>query len=365
MNHKTEVLKYFDYSVFLHFLGRGLYSVFVPILLLKNGYPLTAVFLFLLFSAVVTILSNITGVKFLKLQKIFYFNFLSSLAELGLIMLLLVNSFHYAVFVLLFLLDGFYYAFYYLSYRGIIISHTSGQNSFKNTINVSMAVEWAGLITPILGAILLSLGKPYLLFAGALLILISLVPIYKVLHHEIEIRKNSFPSISALKYPLLYYGLVGSVQTVLFTLWGIFIYLSNYSLFYVSLIPASTSVLSLILLKTLKEKTGSPALSKNLILTGLLLVALVSVWRFLSPSYILFSNILASLAFLFLRVPVEAKLYDQLKDHDLYYSSALMEIVPFTAVILTLIVVMFLGLKYALLLPIFYLPIYILMHKKL
>ena len=48
ITNETRIFRRFDLHAFLHFLGCGLYSIFVPILVLKNGYSLTYAFLFLI-----------------------------------------------------------------------------------------------------------------------------------------------------------------------------------------------------------------------------------------------------------------------------------------------------------------------------
>ena len=356
MNEAT-VFRHFDYSVFLHFIGRYLYSVFVPILLIKSGYSVSQAILFLALIWITTAAASTLSL-FLPRQRILYVNILAIVAELGVLSLLSVHGTNIGFFSLLIVLEGFYYGFYYMSYRAILISRSSEKGVLANTANVHIADSVSALFVPAIGAALLYAGKLYLLATAALFTAISVVPLLRITKSEMEIRSQGLRLSRSALYPLIFWGLLAMIQMCAFMLWSLVSYIQDYSLYFISIIPISSALVSIAFLSLLKRALHSRRVEITVIITGSALLFITTLWRLYAPDfYLVFSNLVAALGLLLLMTPAEVRLYGLLRESDKFQSAALMQIVAALFMLIAAGITWIFGLSFSVLLPLFLVPL--------
>lgn len=339
-------------SVFFHFVGRQSYSIFVPVILLKNGYSLTLVISFLLLSSLVTIITSYLGQKALKGRNVINFNILAVLAEISLLLMLLKSGFSTTVFLLIILFEGLYYSFYYLSYFALTVHYTSKEKTGSHLGNLTITVALASIIGPILGSYILADSTFLLVATSITALLISLIPLLKIARPEVEEVSSDNIKISDIKKELLNYGVMASFEVVLFTLWGVYAYISDFALLNIGLIVVATSISRILLSYWIKDDLVKDRFRKTVMAVTAIGIVFTSIYRFYIPEQIVLTNFLMSLFYVGFQLSAQTAIINKCKGSRTYYSSMLFQATSFSIRAPIYILVLIFSLRTIILLPV-------------
>lgn len=351
-------------SVFLHFLGRQLYSVFVPVMMLRNGFSLDMVLLFLVLSSVVTIFSSWVGQRYLRGRNVLVFNVVAVLSEISLLVLLSFGGFSGLIFTGIFLFEGFYYAFYYLSYWSITTHYTSKENTGDNLGNLTITVALASIIGPLLGSTILDGSQLMLNSLAAIVLLLSLLPILKVSKPEVRDIKSGKIKVRDIVEEIAVYSIAASFEVILFVLWSIYAYINNYSLLNVGFIFSAIAVARIIISTLIKSKLNEKSFRKKVMTASTLGIMATSIYRYYLPEHIILTNLLMATFYVVFQLGAQTKIINQFKGSQTYYSSMLLQINTFTTRIIVYILALTIGLKNIILFPLIAGIIYLMLNLR-
>lgn len=355
---------YFDASVLLHFLGRSLYTIFMPIVLLKNNYTLNQVILFFILSSLVTITTSFVSQKIFSKKNVIYFSIFAILSEITLLLLLTVKSFSTPIFILILTFEAFYFSFYYLAFYAVIAHYTSRKKASNNLGVVNIAVQLSTIASPLLGAYLLGLNNNLFLLTATAFLTLSLLPLIRIVKTDINGLDLPKVKIKKISYNLAEYFILSFAEIIIFVFWGIHAYLINMPLISIGLIPAASSVSSIIFIILIKNKLNNIKFNTKVITISVIGVSFFSLYRYLFPSHIILTNIAFGLLFSCYSLAATTKLIKEFNNKQTYFSSMLLSVTNFSARALASLLVLIIGLKNTILLPIIILPIYILFIKR-
>lgn len=339
-------------SVFLHFLGRQAYSIFVPVILLKNGYSLALVIAFLVLSSGVTIISSYLGQKIMSGKNVIFFNLLAVGAEISLLLLLLKSGSSLKVFIPMLIFEGLYYAFYYLSYFALTTHYTSRQETGNNLGNLTISVALASIVGPLIGSYVLSDSKIYLIATAISALILSLLPILRISKPDVEDLKSGKPQIGSIKIEIFNYGILACFEVVIFVLWGVYAYISEFTLLNIGLIAVATSLARIVVSSSIKSKLKNKSFRRKVMTLSVLGLAATSIYRFHNPSHIVLTNFMMSFFYVGYQLGTQTAIITQLKGNRTYYSSMLLQVITFSMRIPIYLLVFLVGLKSIILLPV-------------
>lgn len=307
----------FESSLWLHVFASSLISIFIPVLLLSNGFTVQSVFLFYIFYHGFNIPANYLG-RFITrrfsaktsiilgtISTIIFFLLYSGVETMGLLVMI---AFFYALY------DGLYYV---PSLYLFMNSTKDPENTGENTGILHLVTRSAGLVGPILGSILViaSGGNRTVVVAVMVLFFIfSLIPLFFL--KELEKGEPEKP-ISWKEFfsnrrerknhqSFALYKISEAAELIIFPM---FIFLTFEDLSSVAILAVLIPIVSLVfsyaashIKRTQREK---------IIMIGA--AALAAVWfaRFLIDSQIMFyaTNVLTGLFALFILVPLDANMF--------------------------------------------------------
>ena len=359
---ERKAFKNLNISVFLHFVGRQAYSIFVPVILLKNSYPLSLVMVFLILSSVVTIVSSYLGQRIMAGKNVIYFNILAVLSEISLLLILIKSGFSTVAFLLLILFEGFYYAFYYLSYFAITMHYTSEETTGNNLGNLTITIALASITGPLIGAYILAGSKIKLITTAIGALLLSLIPILRIVKTDIEGLESEETNIGNIKKELINYSLMSSFEVVIFVLWGIYAYTNDFTLLSIGFIVVATSIARIAVSLSVKKKLVNQEFREIVMFFSVLGIIFTSIYRFYVPQNIIITNILMSLSYVGFQLGVQTSVINKMKGNRTYYSSMILQATTFSTRIPVYILTFFLGLKNIILLPVAFSSLYIILN---
>lgn len=359
---ESKAFRNLNISVFLHFLGRQAYSIFVPVILLQNGYSLNLVLGFLILSSGVTIVSSYLGQRIMAGRNAIYFNILAVLSEIFLLILLIGNQVSRIVFVLMVLFEGFYYAFYYLSYFAITLHYTSKKMTGNNLGNLTITIAIASIVGPLLGSYILSGSKVKLIITAIGALFLSLVPLLRIVNTDIDSISSGKIGIKEIGSNILNYGITASFEVVVFVLWGIYAYINDFTLVSIGLIVVATSLARIGVSLFLKKKLFNKKFRDLAMLICVSGIGVTSVYRYLIPENIILTNFAMSLFYVGFQLAVQTSILNRLKGNRTYFSSMILQATTFSVRIPIYILALLIGLKSIILLPVITGLIYILLN---
>ncbi len=356
--------KYFNLSVFLHFIGRLLYRTFVPILLLKSGFSMNQVLLYTLGYVIIIILTSISCVKFLSKKNVIFFNILGIISELFLLFLLLPEKISILILFGVILFEGFYYGFYYLSYNSIFNFYNSSKKTSNNLGNLQIAMGIASGIAPLIGAILLGINEFWFYAVSILFLLISIIPLMRIVNEDINGKSQEKVKIKSIRKELFNISLLGSFEVSIFILWALYVYVEGYSLLLIGFIPATQTFTNVILTYTIKKRLADIKLRNTIKYLSIVGIIIFSIYRYYLPNYIIFTNIILGLLFTAFSLGVNSDIYEKVKGYQTYYSSMLIDVSSFSGWVIIVSLTFIIGLKNIILAPILIGIIYLITNLK-
>ncbi|OGH82250.1 MAG: hypothetical protein A2469_01660 [Candidatus Magasanikbacteria bacterium RIFOXYC2_FULL_40_16] len=364
MLSEKSALKKFDISVFLHFVGREMYSVFVPIIMLKNGYSLNLVFSYILLSSIVTIICSYIAQKTFHHHRVIFFNYLAIIAEIILLLLLNYSKITGAVFAGILIFEGAYYGFYYISYFSIINHYSKKKHTGKNVANAANALNLAGIIPPLIGAFVLGYSTVFLIAISIFFLSISIIPLLKI--NKDDINGFNLPKIKfkEIKRELFNYSILSALEVIIFTFWAIYAYESGWPLIDIGLIAVASSFANVIITEKIKNRLMEKDLRQKIKYISAILIIVLSIYRFCLPGHIIITNFLFGIVYLLFYLNIETELFIKLENKQTYSSSYLTLVSCFISRFFMVAILFFIGLKYVILLPIPLMLIYFFSIKR-
>ncbi len=311
----------FESAVWLHIVGASVISIYIPILMLQAGFALSAVFFFLVLFHLV---SGVVTFAVRPFIRIFDARLSIGLATgLFIIFLGLYSSISLTQelwqLIALGVLSGLYDAFYFTPLFYIFIGSNSEQeNTGENTGILNLVIKSAALLGPIVGSslILFFNSDIYALAVASIILLVSLIPLYRI--QSIETRPESNPPkfLAFFSDPrekknyvsLVFFKIHEAAEAML---WPIFIFTVFNTLESIAGLAVLVSVLALLfsyLAGHIKE-----AQRERVIIIGSLLLALVWTLRvFIEQDLVLYATVIAtSLFILMVKIPLEANIFQR------------------------------------------------------
>lgn len=359
---EEKAFKYLNISVFLQFLGRQIYNIFLPVLMLQNGYSLAWVLLFLVLSSGVTIISSYAAQNLMQGKNVIYFNLASVISQLILLGLLNFSGFSWTVFLLISLLEGFYYAFFYLYYWSTTTYYTSKKTTGRNIGNLTITIAVASIIGPLLGSVVLEGSQILLTGIAATSLIISVIPLIRISTPEVENDGSEKINWREIKKELFDYSIMASFSVSVFILWSIYVYLNGFALTEIGAIVVATSVARIVISSTIKDRLTETGMRQKVMKTCALGIIMVSIYRYMIPEHILITNTLMSFFFVGFQLSSQTSIINSFKGGKTYYSSMMLQANTFTTRIIIYLTIFLIGLKYAILLPIFTGTLYLIVN---
>jgi len=267
----------FEFSIWLHVFAKSLIAIFVPILLLKNGYAVSEVMLFYLLMAVFVLPLNFYSRWLIRLIGARYVMILSNLAIIG-FFITFFNFVENSIFFLIALaiLAALYDTFYWIAHLYLFMKlERKVKESRQETSILWIVKRFAGILGPVLGALILIIANQQILIIISIIIFaLSLIPLFKVKHisDKPEEKQLSFSEFFKNKrekknyLSMSLWGLHGSAEN---SLLPIFIFLLFNSIESVAIISVIVSVVTIIFTyftgKMHKRSSGLIALGAFLI----------------------------------------------------------------------------------------------------
>lgn len=362
---KEEIaFKYFNLSVLIHFIGRLLYMVFVPILLLNNGFSINQVLLYLLLYSFIAIIISFVSYFFVKKRNIIFINILAIISEVLLLFLLFPKQISHFSYLLIILFEGFYYGFYYMTYQPIITHYTTKKNIGKNIGNIGILNNLANMIAPILGGILLIFNKIYFILISLIFVVLSMIPLLKIVKTDINGHNLKKIKISEIKVEILNQIFKSTFAVTLFSIWAIYIYVKGATILDISYIPASIAVSNIVITYFIKDRLKEFGFRNWMKILGICGIMLVSIYRFFYLDYILLTNILIGFFFIIYYYCVDYEFLTKTKGYQTYFSSLIQQNTNFGPSILIVLLIFLVGLQNIILLPVFIAILYFIVNFK-
>jgi MFS family permease len=229
--------------VFIHNIGRGLISIFLPIIFYMEGFSISQILIYFLCYGLFDIILNFVAREFTakfgaKSAIVLGLSF-EILYFIGLIFLQLNLGYLIALAFFSAMYDSFFWVAHWLIFNEAV----SKSKEVGTKIGIFNIIRHtAGLITPLIGAMfLIVFDKNYLIIFSITLFLISLIPLFRisVKHLNVEKKKNLFQMLknkeSRESFTLL--SLLGVHYQVEDILLPLFIFLTFSSIENVGILP--------------------------------------------------------------------------------------------------------------------------------
>lgn len=362
--NEIVAFRYFNFSVFLHFIGRMLYRTFVPIVLLKSGFSINEVLMYTLCFALIAVISSYISVNIMKKKNIILINIFAILSEIILLFLLFPNKIPYYYFLLIIFFEGLYYGFYYMSYQPIITHYSSKKNIGKNIGNLGIIGNLSNLIAPIIGGLILTFNKIYFIIISITFLILSIFPLIKIVKTDINGHNLPIIKIKKIKLELFNVMITSVFEVTIFFIWAILIYVEGASILQISYIPAAVAFSNIFVTQLIKNKLINFKFRNWIKIIGILGIAVVSIYRYYFMDNILLTNILMGFFFMIYSYGVNHELISKLKGYQTYYSARLQQITSFGPWIFIILLTLIIGLNNIILLPIFFAILYFVVNFK-
>ena len=307
----------FESSVWLHSFASSLISIFIPILLLSNGFSLKEVFLFYILFHAFNIPANYLGGYMVSrlgaripiivgtVCAVIFFILYSSVSEWS---HLLYMALFYALY------DGLYYTASLYLFMG---STKDPENSGENTGILHLVTRSAWLLGPIVGSILVlaSGGDRLVVVAVVILFFIfSLIPLFLLKELETKPERKIIPIREFFNNPRelknhVSFGLYKIHEAVELVVFPVFIFITFAELSSVAVLAILIPIVGIVFSYAVSNIKRSQR--EHVIMIGSGLLAAVWILRLIVDSQILLyaTTVATGLFALFILVPLDANMF--------------------------------------------------------
>jgi hypothetical protein len=301
--------------------------IFAPVLMLKIGYSLSHVFLFLFIYylieslldplVVCRVASRIGNEKTMLLGILFN--------VLSLAVLYSMNSVSMLLLVLLGLGWALTDSFYWVPLYDLIMLDSDKKKRGEEQGLLLGLMTFMDVLGPIFGATLLVfLGKEELLFIAAMLMVLSSVPLFRMKHGQRFVKRKGIREMlrsrvdRKLAARLFLRGIQKAVECYL---WPIFVFLALGSLYYVGYVGSLIALGSAVFFILIGKVSDSPIDDDLLVKIGGLGLAISWVLRYLfggpdAVAFMLSVTLFAGFMFAFLEIPLFRDIYNRAEGFD-------------------------------------------------
>ncbi len=307
----------FESSVWFHMLGNSMIAIYIPILMLQQGFELKAVLFFYVIFHLINTPSNLLAgylVSWLGARKTIM---LATLCQIG--FFVLYASISPGVFisiVFLGVLAALYDALYYTAFLYLFMKSTVNiENSGKNTGILYAIIRSAALVGPFIGSAILLLGGGQVWVIACVIVsfIISLIPLcYTSLENGTRGKMESVwkfiqkPDVLSNHVSL---GLFKIHEAIANVLWPVFIFIYFGTLESVAFLAILVPIVGLVasfLSGRIHKRWRSHAIA-----LGALLVAFVWIGRIgiESSTWYYLSVVLAGILMILMQVPIDANIF--------------------------------------------------------
>lgn len=280
-------LHLFELSVWMQALAQALISVFIPIILYKLGLSIGAILIFYFLFNAFDVPLNLVARRFIEKYGARMAIILSIFSELGYYFILYnLNAKNWFEIVVLALLLALFDTFYWVGHVYMFAQSAHNNMSIKRDITALNIIRIiGGIIAPILGAyILIVSDQKTLIFFATLLMLASLIPIFKMQHLVFRPERKSKPFKEFFSHPYEKVNYVFEIfaafkEEVEFVIWPFFIFFAYQSIKSVAYIPITIAVAAIIT----TYLTGRNIIRENiykLVTFGALMTGLIWILRY-------------------------------------------------------------------------------------
>ncbi len=313
----------FELSVWLHVFSRALIAVFIPVLLLINGRSLTDVMIFYFLIHAINVPINFFSRDLVRRIGARWVIIFATLMSAGFFFVFYQMDFSWPNLVLLATLWALYDAFYWVAHLYLFIqSNNKKRGAGKGTSIFYIVRTIAGIAAPLVGAFILVFVSQKLLVAISMVILLlSLVPLFKLDHlHDIPVRpQKTFKAFfkgwrekrNYLSMGL--YALHGAAENVL---WPLFIYAVFGSIESVAYLPVIISI-TFAVFSYFAGKVHSSDRGKTIALgAGLIAITWILRLSIDEPMFYMVTVFLIGLFSVLVSIPLDSDLFERAKKVD-------------------------------------------------
>lgn len=313
-------LHLFELSVWLLSFGQALLSVFIPIILWTIGLSIKEIVIFYVIFNFIDVPLNLLAQRIIQKRGALFAVIVSVFVKIASLIVLFTLHVSWADIILLAFLLAVFDSFYWVGHLYIFARAMHKNNYQRNDISRLQIVRIAGVVVaPIVGAyILLAFDEQTLIFFSAIVMCLSLLPLFKMRHMKFEPEIPAMPMHEFFKdgterVNYFFTSLAAIREEAENVLWPFFIFFIFHDLKVVASIPTIVSVASLILIYL----AGKFSYKKNIykfVSWGALAVALIWVARilfFANQQFVLISVFAISLLTIFIDIPLEISIFNR------------------------------------------------------
>ena len=307
----------FESSVWFHMLGNSMIAIFIPILMLQQGFEIKAIlFFYLLFHLINTPTNFAAGylVSWIGARKTIM---IATLCQIGFFILYAsISPDVFIAVVLLGALAAFYDALYYTASLYLFMKSTVNvENSGKNTGILYAIIRSAALVGPLVGSAILLLGggQGWVIVCVIISFIISLVPLFYTSLEQGERGQmeplGDFITSRDVLSNHVSLGLFKIHESIANVIWPVFIFIYFSSLESVAFLAVLVPVVGLV--ASFLSGRISKQWRAHAIAVGAFLVALVWLGRIgiESSTWYYLSVVLAGLLMILMQVPIDANIF--------------------------------------------------------
>ncbi len=311
-------LHLFELGVWLHSFGLALISVFIPIILFQLGLTLPEIIAFYALFYILNVPINFIARKVIEQRGARFAVIFSSFALVLYFFILFNLHNNWLMIILLAVSVATYDAFYWVGHLYIFTKSIHHTGKLRGDVGMLKAVRILGcLVAPIVGAyILIYAQQKTLIFVAALLVMGSLIPLFRMRHLVFKPEEPTLGFMEFFKGPrekinYAFTALAALRTEVSDVIWPFFIFFIYGSLKTVAYIPMLIALSGLFLTLI----AGKFSLKRNIykmIAWGGLMVAIVWVMRlalYTNETFAILSVLLIALLGIFVDVPSEVAIF--------------------------------------------------------
>jgi len=314
----------FELAIWFHVFARSMIAVFVPIIMLKNGYTLNQVMMFYFFFVAIDIPLNFLAGKIIRAIGAKKTMILSTFAVIAFFYLLnqIPNpTINYLL--ILSLVSALYDALYWVSHIYLFLeSEAPDDDSGEDTSSLSIVKQLGMLFGPAIGAlILLIFNQTALITTSIIFFALSLIPL--LLLQSINDRpQNNIVNLQTLLatqrqkrnyFSILFYGIHHAAELVI---WPLFIYTIFQSIESVAYVPMIISITAMIFSYFIGKKIKQG--KTRLIIFGSIVITAIWIARIFieNSSFYYISIFLVGIFSLLVSLPLDSDLFEKKETID-------------------------------------------------
>lgn len=239
----------FQAAAYLHVIGRSLISIFIPILLLTNGFSISQVILYYLIYHILDYPLNFVARWCIQKIGAKWTTIIAIVFELGFFILLgFVSPSHlWLLFVLAFLAAA-YDTTYWVANVFLFLSTTKKKNTNKSTGVYYALSEMASLAGPAIGAaVLIFTTESALIYTSIVILALSIIPLFFIQKMDDKPQKKILPAKEFFAHKeerqnFTSYALWAIHRGAEAVLWPTFIFIAFETIEAVAIIPIIASI---------------------------------------------------------------------------------------------------------------------------